>query len=203
MENKLKEKYHNFDTDKLNLILTSQKGAYKVEAINAAKEVLEERGHKVDLKQLFFERYDTCAEEDLMAMVTAESGTYKSEVIRAAKEILAQRGHANTREQLFLEKFAEYYDEDLVVILTDKKEEYQVDEITAIKKILKQRGIKTEKILQENPKEEKSSVAIIITIGLFLLILIGRVANSTGDIWSTIGIILPVAIIFILIAQRK
>ena len=147
----------------------------------------------------------------MIAILIAEYGVYKVEEIKAAKEVLKQRGQFVSVEQLFFEKFDKEYDEDLIVILESKQEAYRDIEIEAIKEVLKQREFPTEEVGKAldigvdkaASKGRMNPVTTFFLVVVYLFILFGRIATSRGDIWGTLGVALPIGIIFFLIAQRK
>lgn len=93
MANELKERYLKFDIEKLNSILISKRDTYNDEAIKTAKEVLVERGHDVDVKKLYREKFNDYYDDDLVLI--SEKKEYRKKAHEVITEILESRSINN------------------------------------------------------------------------------------------------------------
>lgn len=99
-------------------------------------------------------------------------------------------------------------DAELIEIVESTESKYSAEMKASAEQILEKRGYElldedqVQKVQVEEPEKKPMSLTrTLILLGVFVLILGGRIATSNGGSWSMIGIILPVAIIGLLLMQ--
>lgn len=106
-----------------------------------------------------------------------------------------------------MEDLSRRSDAELIRILESEDARHSTEFLAKVEAVLNKRGyaIEDEESTQvlEEEKEEKpmSMTRTLVLLGIFTIILGGRIATSNGGSWALIGIILPIIIIGMLIVQ--
>ncbi len=119
MANDLKERYLKFDVEKLNAILISKRNTYNEEAISTAKEILVERGHEVDVKKLYRQKFNDYYDDDLVLI--SENQEYSEIGHEVITEILKSRSINNMDSDVPLDELAAQATESQDSEESDKK----------------------------------------------------------------------------------